>query len=239
MSKIGVVIISALLLGQSLTASQHSFYVGANVGIKNITAKTTNEISGTNHLYLDNNKKINSKSLIGGIYAMYLLKYNTFGLASEISFQYNNFEKNLNRHFFSTGNYNLFFKIRHRMRGSVELNIKPGFFVNNYFTYAILGLSYQNMFYDYTVTGSDTLVDPGAVQWKDKKRKIVNGTILGAGVHKDLSESTAVGLEFKLTKFPSRKYNFMVTNNNIDINLSSTLKNINTYSYCLRFMYKF
>ena len=63
--------------------------------------------------------------------------------------------------------------------------------------------------------------------------------ILGAGLHKDLSENTAVGLEFKLTKYPSRKYKFMVENENININLSSTLKNINTYSYCLRFMYKF
>lgn len=169
---------------------------------------------------------------------MYLFRYLDFGLGTEIAFQYNNLEKVLSAQFTEPGNAdNFFFKIRQRLRGNVEFTIKPGYFINDYFAYAILGLGYQNTFFDYNATGTTGGALP-ARNFKGKNRKIVRGSLLGLGLHKDLYEHVAVGFEFKAAKYSSRKYRFDIPGAS-EIALSSTLKNITTYSYCLRFMYKF
>lgn len=222
-------------------ASQHSFYAGISSGITSLQAKATNDVSNNApaHILLQNNKRVKTTNVSAGIYALYIFRYLNFGLGSEISFNYNNLEKNFSAQFNEVGNAdNLFFKIRQRLRGNAEFSIKPGYFINDYFAHMILGVSYQNTFFDYTASGETA----GATRYfHGKNRKIIRGSTIGLGIHKDLCEHIAVGLEFKATKYSARKYRFDLPHNpgQSEISLSSNLKNITTHSYCLRVMYKF
>lgn len=234
-----VKISSFLILCGAAMASQHSFYTGASVGFASLTAKASNQVSNNNNarIFLHHNKKIQSNSCIGGVYAMYLFRYYNFGLATEVAFNYSNLEKTMNSKFDDAANGDVLdFVIKYRTKGSAELSLKPGYFISDYFTYAILGVGYQNMFFNYTATGQTGGVDNNI--FKGKSRKIVRGAIFGVGIHKDLYEHIAVGFEFKSARYSRRNHEFEVARTN-EIKLASTVKKISTNSYCLRFMYKF
>lgn len=234
-----VKISSFLILCSVAIASQHSFYTGVSVGFNSLTGKTSSQVNNivNTRIFLHNNKKLQTNSSIGGIYAMYLFRYCNFGLATEAAFNYSNLEKTLNAKYDDTNNGDVLdFVIKQRTKGSAELSLKPGYFVNEYFTYAILGVGYQNMFFNYTATGATGGVDNNV--FKGKSRKIVRGAIFGLGIHKDLYEHIAVGFEFKTARYAHRKYNFDVARTN-NITLDSTFKKISSNSYCLRVMYKF
>lgn len=227
----------------TLNAGQHHFYVGANVGAGGFSAKTSDVVESTSLVSktFNSNKYIKSNSTIGGLYLGYLLRLHNFGLGTEISWQYANLEKTLDGKFDDVANGDhLDFVIRNKLTGQVEFSIRPGYFISNYFTYVILGLNAQNMYYNYSAKGSrggNPVQSSG-----DKKSKYVKGYTFGAGVQKNIYENIVLGIELKVSKLFERNYQFQLPSDPAlfhDISISSKLKNIQTYSCCLRFMYTF
>ena len=92
--------IISLTFGLSnLACKQHSFYLGATVGVNHISA-IRSDSTNTENIYNDltNKKEINAKNALGGIFAGYLFRYADFGIGPELSWQYtsadNAIEKN-------------------------------------------------------------------------------------------------------------------------------------------------
>ena len=234
------ILFSAFLVS-TLSAAEHNFYIGANVGISGFSAKTTDEINNEppafvfKKLYTD--KSIRSRGTLGGAYIGYILRLQNFGIGTEVSWQYTNLEKTLDGRFDDAGNGDhLQFIIKNKLTSQMEFIIKPGYFICDYFTYAILGINLQNMRYEYNATGE--IAGGGTVEnFSDRKTKYVRGYTFGVGVQKNIYENIALGLEFKFSKYPERNYKFNFGDPKITI--SSKLKDIQTYSASLRFMYTF
>lgn len=224
-----------------LNAAQHNFYIGVNVGMTGFSAKTNNEVSNDQPALqrLHTDKSIRSKSVLGGFYIGYILRLQNFGMGTEVSWQYTNLEKTLDGKFFDLGaNDNLYFVVKNKLTSQVEFVLKPGYFIYDYFTYAILGFNLQNMRCDYSAAGETA----GEIKnFSDKKSRYVRGYTFGAGFQKNVYETIALGLEFKFSKFPERNYKFDLPHNpgDSEITLSSKVKDIQTYSCSLRFMYTF
>lgn len=224
-----------------INASQHNLYIGIQSGINAFTGKqqsqATNDLPTT--IKLINNKSIKANGIAGGLYAGYVVRYCDFGLGTEILWQYTNLEKTLNAHFRDIINADdLQFSLKTNLRSRSEIVLKPGYFINNYFTYAIFGLAFQKVDFRYSAIGKQAAAANPVQTNSAKKSKIVRGSTIGVGVQKNIYEHIDMGIEFKYTKLSGRNYNLAVPGSS-QISLSSTLKNINTYSYCLRFMYKF
>lgn len=222
-------------------AAQHSFYVGLQTGVSNFSAKqnsqASNDFPASKNLI--NNKKIKAIAISCGIFAQHIIRYCDFGLGTEALWQYTNMEKNLNAKFREPGNADdVEFSIKTKTRSRSEFLLKPGYFINDYFTYAIAGLAFQSIGCKYTSIGKQGGANNPVLNDSAKKSHIVRGSVLGIGVQKNLYEHVDIAAEFKITKFSSRNYKFAVPGIS-QISLSNTLKNTSTNSYCLRFMYKF
>lgn len=223
-----------------LNAAQHNFYIGANIGTSCFSGKTSNEVKNQRiERTLYSNKSIVSRSILGGLYIGYILRLQNFGMGSELTWQYINQEKTLDGRFDDAVNGDhLIFKIKNQFTNMLEFTVKPGYFICDYFTYAILGINLQNIRCSYNADGE---TNGGISSFSDKKSKYVEGYTFGAGVQKNIYENVAVGLELKFLKFHDRTYKFNLPSNPGDpvITLSSKLKDIQTYSASLRFMYTF
>lgn len=225
-----------------LNAAQHNFYIGTNVGISGFLAKNSSEVDSTaptsQNLYT--NKSIKVNGTVGGVYLGCILRIQHFGLGTELSWQYASLERTLDGKFDDPANGDdLNFTIKNKLTGQLELCIKPGCFIYDYFTYAILGLNIQNMYYSYSTSGRRA---GGDVQnFSGKTSKYVKGYTFGIGVQKNIYEHIGLAIEFKASKFPQRDYKFNLPSIPLatDINISSKLKDIQAYSCCLRFMYTF
>lgn len=222
-------------------ASQHSFYVGVQAGVSTFSGKqqaqATNDFPNT--IVLIKDKNIKSKGLAGGLYAAYVLRICDFGIGAEGLWQYTNMEKNLEASFRDAANGDdLHFSLKTSLRSRAELLLKPGYFIKDYFTYAILGIAFQSTVLEYTAIGRQNGAANPVRTNSDKTSKTVRGNTFGLGVQKNIYEHVDMGLEFKATKLSARNYEFNVPGVS-QIALSNSLKNISTYSCCLRFMYKF
>lgn len=225
-----------------LVSQQHNFYLGADVGLSNLSARKNEYTINNSPFYksLANKKRVGDKSALGGIFAGYLFRIANFGLGSEVFWQYSametSTEEKYNDDLAAADNE---IRTQYKLTGRKGLNIRTGYFFDNYFVYALVGWQQQKVRYKATLTIQDPLIVNNLSQYSQIKNNNVSALSFGLGIQKAINENYAIGIELKITRMPKKTFNIHFQDEAYDTKLSSKLRRIQTQSALLRVMYTF
>lgn len=219
--------------------SQHNVYLGINAGIASIVAKRDDYTINNSPLHKDlaDNKAINNKSGLVGIFIGYLFRFKNFGAATELFAEYENLESKIEEKYHDNlaGDENSV-QVHYKLTGPFGMNFKIGYFLYDNFLYALFGWQKQKLRYQANLTNAPVV--NVVSQFAQTKNKHINGINLGVGFQRPINENYLIGLEFKVSKASARNFETDFKDN-YETKLFSNLRSIKTYSCCLRFMYTF
>ncbi len=226
---------------QNLSAS-HNFYVGANLGLNTMVGKRNDSANNRNNskAQFTDSKAVNTNSVYGGIFTGYLFRINNFGVGPEFFYNYGNIESTISgRHVDNPplgGGDVTVFDVKYRMVSQYGINARFAYFLESYLLYTLLGIQFQSG--NFQVKAKQ---DRGVQNLPEKdhrtKFKSTNGFSFGFGAQKQINENYDIGLEYKLTNFPRKNFEFNLD----DVELTKLTSNIKykIHSIGLRFIYKF
>ena len=223
---------------QNLSAS-HSFYVGANLGLNTMVGKRNDSANNVNNsrAQFTDSKAVNTNGLYGGIFTGYLFRISDFGIGPEFFYNYGNIENTISgRHVDNAGGDVTVFDVKYRIVSQYGINAKFAYFLEGYLLYTLLGIQFQSG--NFQVKSKQ---DRGAQTLPEKdhrtKFKSTNGFSFGLGAQKQINENYDIGLEYKITNFPRKNFEFSLDDAD-STKLTSDIK-YKIHSIGLRFIYKF
>jgi opacity protein-like surface antigen len=229
----------ALLTTCSHLVCSHSFYVGANLNVHYLSGKRNDSAVNGNNINNDlaSGKSVNVNKVYGGIFLGYLFRIHNFGFGPEFFYNYGTIENTISATHLDPAGVNVAFDIKHRLTANKGIDLRIGYFINNYFINALFGVNWQTVNYQVTARRADLL---GAEYHEYSHRtphKERPGFSFGLGAQKQITENYDVGLEYKQTNYPRRRYEFNLQDAT-QTKLTSDIK-YKIHSIGLRFIYKF
>jgi opacity protein-like surface antigen len=240
MKKLVFLFILSQILGFKNLSASHSFYVGTNIGLGILSGKRNDSATNNNLItaVLANNKSVHAQGACAGIFTGYLFRIENFGVGPDFFYNYGKFTNTIRgSHNDPLGGINTAFEITHKISSQMGANVRLGYFLESYFLYGSIGITYQKAQFEMLASRVDIL-GGGANQYGYKPRKKKTSAFtFGFGAQKAIAENYAVGIECKFATFP--KKNFSFTHNDAErTTLTSNFK-YQLRSVALKVMYVF
>lgn len=238
---ISLILIQTIYLS-TLQASQ-GFYIGTDFGLSNMSGKRNDSATDnpphdpsltTN---LSFNKKTQTNSINGGIFAGYLFRMKNFGIGPELFYNYGKLENSIvGQHVNGPIDTTIAFNVKYRSTTQIGTNVRFGYFFDKYFFYGLLGVQIKtNQFY--AQAQRTTIGDPMTIHSYKSKRKRASAFTFGIGTQKTISEHYDIGLECKIGSFPKKNFTWNLQDPSSTVITSSFKYQLRSIS--LKLMYVF
>ena len=237
--KKSAVIVALFVICKPLLGS-HSFYIGANLKVNYLSGKRNDSAVNDTPVMADlaSSKSVSVNKVYGGIFLGYLFRVYNLGFGPEVFYNYGTIESTVSAtHTDPGGPIDTAFDIKHRITTNKGIDLRIGYFVGSYFLNTSLGVCWQTVSYQVTARRADA----GGPTYNEYSHRTPHkerpGFSFGLGAQKQITENYDVGLEYKQTNYPRRRYEFNLYDNT-DTKLTSDIK-YKIHSIGLRFIYKF
>lgn len=236
MLKILTILIAALANLSCVTVT-NNFYAGLNFGANHMSGLRNDSATNVNEdtKNFNVNKRCRATSGLGGVLAGYLLRLDNFGIGPEFFYNYGKIEAKSTGSFYDNiGSYALNYNIKNKLSGMYGLNFRFGYFIDSYFVYGLIG---SNQLKQRCEVVARKVEAGGNSDRKFKKNNKARRLSLGFGTQKSINEFVDLGLEYKIARFPVKKYTF--SHNDIDQNVYKSDFKYKLHTVSVRLIYKF
>lgn len=114
------------------------------------------------------------------------------------------------------------FYITNRFTNQVGANARFGYFIEDYFLYALVGIQYQESKYFVTANQTTNGGDVYDYSYSTSKKK-TSALSTGLGLERPIADHFKIGLEMKYTKYP-KKHFYYALGDAEKTNLTTTFK---------------